>query len=248
MKKDVLTKKTLLSWLILHRVFVGDTNQDISTKIPTYISMYTFSSTTRAKISTLLKSLTYKGYLMPSYHHTQKPFTITIMGKEYLKMQCLEWMNTLNAHILCVEKSIGACQFSTRERLKTSLTELDYPFVGQYLEYKHVLPFLILQELKDGTDLKKTVPTIRTQLLKQYGWVCSIPTLTRLIGGLVQSGKLSVDCDMNDSSKKFYMTKEQQDSLVSYQEMALGELHRGKKRLEEVIDYFTRYQKREVDF
>lgn len=248
MKKEVLTKKTLLSWLILHRVSVGDTTQDISIKIPKYISLYTCSSTTRAKLSTLYKSLTYKEYLMPSYHHAQKPFTITLKGKEYLKMQCEEWLKTVQAHLLCINKGIEACQFTTYDRLKSSLTELDYPFVGQYLEYKNVVPFFILQELYNSDESMKTVPNIRSQLLKHYGWVCSMPTLTRIVGELVAKGLILVSNEQNESSKKFQLDKGQEALFSSYQDLALHELESGKKKLEEMISYFTRYQKREEDF
>lgn len=238
MKRDILTKKTLLSWLILHRVFVGEGNQDMSTTIPRYISLYKCSSTTRSKISTLFKSLLYQEYVMPSYRHSQNPFTITMHGKEYLKSQCADWVETVLAHRSCVERAIKACQHSIDERSKPSLTELDYPFVGQYLEYKKVLPLLILLELKNET--MRTVSNLQIQLLKRYGWVCSLPTLTRLIEDLVEAGDLSSWSEPNESSKRFYLNKEL--SLLDYQERALEELHRGKKRLQEIIDYFTRYQ------
>lgn len=239
MKKEVLTKKTLLSWLVLHRIYLGDETNDISTNLPLYFSLFKRSSTIRSKVNNLYKSLTYQGYLMPSYHHPQKPFTITMNGKEYLKVQCGEWKQVVDAHLICIDQTVLWCHSSTEERIKTSLTEVDFPFIGQYLEYKKVLPFLIMKVLQ-GKSEACSASDLRQQLLKQFGWVCSMPTLTRLVEELVE-GKELILINQQPDSKLYERVNGDAAVFRQFRTESIAALEGGRKKLEEVRDYLREY-------
>ncbi|MCM3714829.1 hypothetical protein M3202_12135 [Alkalihalobacillus oceani] len=239
MKKEVLTKKTLLSWLVLHRIYLGEETNAISTNLPLYFSLFKRSSTIRSKVNNLYKSLTYQGYLMPSYHHPQKPFTITMTGKEYLKVQCREWRRVIEAHLMCLDQTVQRCHSATAERFKSSLTEVDFPFIGQYLEYKKVLPFLIMKVMQ-GKSEACSASDLRQQLLKQFGWVCSMPTLTRLVEELVE-GKELILINQQPDLKLYDRAGGNEAVFHDFRTEAIAALEAGREKLEEVRDYLNRY-------
>ncbi|MDT8862347.1 hypothetical protein N0O92_19225 [Alkalihalobacillus sp. MEB130] len=246
---EVLSKTTLLQWMILHSLSREELDSEtITSRIAEEFSLYTGTATLRTKVNNLLISLVAKHFASKFVYGRLQLYKITSKGKQALTLPIAKWKEAIHTQLTCLEKMLEACY-----KQKTLHGFLQPPYdqtklLTQSMHPKSVFSYLSLVELdqlsQESDSAKHYISIVQLQrvIQKRYGWSCSSTTFITYITRLVEKGYLHLSFGSEQNGNKVRMVSIREDgrrAIEIYSVKAHGQIIETKCMLKEIQNIFA---------
>ncbi|MCL7746723.1 hypothetical protein [Halalkalibacter alkaliphilus] len=247
---EVLSRKSLLAWLILLQLAENETDSQTLTKaIPNELSLFSSTSSLKTQVNNLLISLELKNYVTKFFYGRSPLFSLTAKGESFLKQPLNSWQMTLERQMISLERMLEACLNLQPPSKKINLNHDESLFLAQNVQSKPVLSSLSLIELEERKKQlgpkEHSISLVELQKVfkKTYGWICSSPTFNQYMMTLIEENYLQLDWQTEKNNHKVRVVaidEKGEEAIPDLSSNAEKKLHTTLTLFQEVQDLFQR--------